>query len=79
MDKELKQLHTIINSAWQILKKHIRNMGTRDSRGKWDTILKECEELSSKGNNEDERELAKDVSMAIYKYLGRVYAHNKKN
>ena len=80
MENELKQLHTLINTTWQILKRYFPKMVGKDKAGaEWDSILKECEDLSLKGDNEDIRELSKDIGIALYKYLGRVQAHNKKN
>ena len=70
-------IHRIINATWQILKKHIPNMGTCKSRDEWDTILKECEELYSLGKTEEQAELTKAIAIAVYNYIDKTHAAHR--
>ena len=67
----LMSVHKIISEAWLLLKKHIplSLSGTWGNQEEWAALIKECEALSKTGNSKAAQELARDFSIAIYKYL----------
>ena len=67
----LMSVHKIISESWQLLKKHIplSLSGKWGNQEEWAGLIKECEALAKIGGNEAAQELAKDFSIAIYKYL----------
>ena len=72
--KNLMNAHKIISVTWQTLKKYIplAMSGEWGGVAEWNQLLKECEELAATGEPGAAKELAKDFSIAIYKYLGNI-------
>ena len=70
----LMQVHKIINMSWQTLKQLIplSLSGKLESQEQWSQVLKSCESLSKTGTTAAAQTLARDLAIAIYRYLDNV-------
>lgn len=61
---ELKAAHQVINSSWQILKRHHTNT-------QWDTLLKDLDSLVNEYRGKPALEtLAYNIALGVYDFLG---------
>jgi hypothetical protein len=63
-DESLKMAHQVINSSWQILKRHHDNT-------QWDTLLKDLDSLINEYQGKPALEtLAYNIALGVYDFLG---------
>jgi hypothetical protein len=63
-DESLKMAHQVINSSWQILKRHHDNT-------QWDILLKDLDSLVNEYRGKPALEtLAYNIALGVYDFLG---------